>query len=287
MNGALCVYQSIEMTGVDQFYTKPEVAEQCLKVLNSLIDVDSHDVHLEPSAGKGAFFLRLDPRKRFGVDIDPQCSGVVQMDFLRYCPELGRKYLVVGNPPFGRVSSIAIRFFNKCAEFADCIAFILPRTFKRVSVQNKLNEHFELLHTEDLPLKPCCFEPKMSAKCCFQVWIRSEQARIRVSLPQRHPHFSFVAYGPKDAMGQPTPPSTADFALKAYGSNCGQIVDTALHTLRPKSWHWIQANNTVIDIYTLKKRLMSLDYSISKDTVRQESIGMRELIQLYADKYGY
>ena len=37
-------------------------------------------------------------------------------------------------PPFGKVSSLAIRFFNKCAQFSDVIAFIIPRTFNKVSV---------------------------------------------------------------------------------------------------------------------------------------------------------
>ena len=48
--------------------------------------------------------------------------------------------------------------------------------------------------------------------------------------------------------------------------------------LRPKSWHWIKSN---IDIEMLKKRFNSLDYSISNDTVRQDSIGQQEVIYLY------
>ena len=34
------------------------------------------------------------------------------------------------------------------------------------------------------------------------------------------------------------------------------------------------------------KRFNSLDYSLSKDTVRQDSLGRSELVKLYTDKYG-
>ena len=91
-----------------------------------------------------------------------------------------------------------------------------------------------------------------------------------------------MKHGPKDSNNQPTPPTGADFAMKAYGSNCGEIVVTDLMNLRPKSWHWIKSN---IDIEILKKRFNSLDYSISKDTVRQDSIGQQEVIYLYKCKF--
>ena len=70
-----------------------------------------------------------------------------------------------------------------------------------------------------------------------------------------------------------------DFALKAYGANCGEIVDGDLSHLRPKSWHWIKSN---IDVTELKKRFNTLDYSMSRDTVRQDSLGQKELIHLYS-----
>lgn len=122
----------------------------------------------------------------------------------------------------------------------------------------------------------------MSAKCCFQIWKKTNKARLVIEFDRTHPDFVFVKMGPKDENNQPTPPKNADFALKAYGSNCGEIVDRGLNNLRPKSWHWIKSN---IDIKLLKKRFNSLDYSISKDTVRQDSIGQQELIHIYKLKY--
>jgi hypothetical protein len=184
------------------------------------------------------------------------------------------------------VSSLAVKFFNKSAEFADCIAFIIPRTFKRVSIQNKLSIDFELIYNKDLPVTPCCFTPKMTAKCCFQIWTRTSTTAAKrqiIKYDKTHKDFKFMKHGPKDKDNQPTPPESSDFAIKAYGGACGVIKDTDLHQLRPKSWHWIKS---VIDVKLLMTRFESLDYSMSKDTVRQDSLGQQELIHLYKLKFG-
>lgn len=263
---------------MDQFYTNDEIALKCVEDLKNRIDIRDFDRILEPAAGTGSFFKLIPEHQREGIDIDPKHPDVVKQDFLHYKPVSDRSYCVIGNPPFGKGSSLAIRFFNHAASFADVIAFIIPRTFKRVSVQNRLNLNFHLVDTIDLPLKPCCFDPVMSAKCCFQVWTKKIERRKKVVLPNTHPDFDFMHMGPIDENGQPTPPDGADFAVKAYGSNCGKIKDDDLHILRPKSWHWIKSH---IDIDVLKSRIRELDFGMSKDTVRQDSIGRSELIYLY------
>lgn len=269
---------------LDQFYTLDPIAEKCYNILLQYIKVSDYDYILEPSAGTGSFYKLLPEYKRVGLDIDPKHKDIKKQDYFEFEPEEKKSYIVIGNPPFGRVSSLAVKFFNKSAEFCDVIAFIIPRTFKRVSIQNNLNLNFHIIYNEDLPLKPCCFSPKMSAKCCFQIWIRKEEERKLVKYEKTHKDFKFLKFGEKDENGQPTPPKNADFAMKAYGSNCGEIVDKDLEKLRPKSWHWIKAN---IDVSVLKERFNSLDYSISKDTVRQDSIGMQEVIHLYKLKEPY
>lgn len=268
-----------ERKSLDQFYTNSDVAIRLWTTYQTYMP--RHNYILEPSAGTGSFYNLLPVDKRIGIDLEPKAPGIIRQDFLEFKPEEKKRYIVIGNPPFGKCSSLAIKFFNKCAEFADLIGFIIPRTFKRISIQNKLNLDFNLIWSEDLPVNPCCFTPQMGAKCCFQIWKRGEP-RVSVVLAATHDDFDFLPYGPLDAKGQPTPPAGADFVIKAYGSNCGSIKINGLDELRPKSWHWIKAN---IDISTLKNRFNSLDYSVSKDTVRQDSIGKRDLIQLYSAKY--
>jgi hypothetical protein len=162
------------------------------------VDMEEYDICLEPSAGKGAFFNLMEPTKRIGIDIKPMRPEVTKLDYFDFKPDMTKKYIVIGNPPFGKISSVEIQFFNKSAKFADCIAFIIPRTFKRVSVTNRLDMNFELIYNEDLPITPCCFTPKMTAKCCFQIWKRTDTVRMPIVYAKTHADFTFIKHGPKD-----------------------------------------------------------------------------------------
>jgi hypothetical protein len=122
----------------------------------------------------------------------------------------------------------------------------------------------------------------MSVKCCFQIWVKKEEPRLPVVLESSHKDWQFLALGPKDSVGQPTPPIGADFALRAYGGQCGQVIEKNLHILRPKSYHWIKSN---IQKEELIKRIESLDYSLSCNTARQNSIGRKELVTLYQSSF--
>lgn len=267
---------------MDQFYTNEDIAIKYYNIFLTFININNYDIILEPSAGEGSFFKLLPIEKRLGFDIDPKYNGIIQKDFFEFNHDNSKKYIIIGNPPFGRISSTAIKFFKKASEFADVIAFIVPRTFKRVSVQNKLDEYFHLIYNDDLPLNPCCFTPKMSAKCCFQIWEKKNYKRELVNYDKIINDFEFLKYGKLDENDQPTPPQNADFVMKAYGCNCGDIKEDNLNLLRPKSWHWIKSN---IDKTELIKRFKTLDFSISKDTVRQDSIGQKEVIYLYKQKF--
>lgn len=268
---------------LDKFYTIPIIAEKCINSVGKLYNWNNWDLIVEPSAGNGSFLKKIPSKNVIGIDILPEGDNIISQDFLTYTPPKNiKKILVIGNPPFGRVSSTAIKFFNHASQWASVIAFIVPRTFRRISIHNKLNKNFHLEYDEDIPTAPCSFTPKMMAKCCFQIWKQSDVKREIIHLPTFHSDWNFVAFGKKDKKGQPTPPTTADFAIRAYGGKCGEINVSNLNKLRPKSWHWIQSN---IDRNLLIERFNSLDYSLSLDTARQNSIGMGELVKLYSSKY--
>lgn len=275
--------EEVREAGLDKFYTIPAISEKCLTRIGSRYNWLDWGLVIEPSAGNGSFLTRIPTAKKLGIDISPEHKDIVKQDFLTWNPPSDSgKILVVGNPPFGRVSSLAIKFFNHASKWADVIAFIIPRTFRRVSVQNKLNTDFHLVFDEEIPVEPCSFSPRMMAKCCFQIWEKKPTKRSIIELPTSHNDWDFLGFGPKDAMGQPTPPDGADFAIRAYGGKCGEIVGTGLETLRPKSWHWIKSN---INKNTLIERFSALDYTLSLNTARQNSIGRGELVRLYSDAY--
>jgi hypothetical protein len=269
----------ISEEGLDKFYTIPTCSKKCIDKICELYDITKWDLIIEPSAGNGSFINQIPSDNKIGIDILPEHPNIIQQDFFDYSPPSNKtNILVIGNPPFGRVSSLAIKFFNHSSNWANVIAFIIPRTFRKISVQNKLDNRFHLVYDEEIPNKPCCFLPQMMVKCCFQIWEKKETERPYIDLPTTHPDWEFLKLGPNDTNGQPTPPLTADFAMRAYGGNIGEIKTEGLHKLRPKSWHWFKLN---IDKNILIDRFNQLDYSNSLNTARQNSMGRAELVALY------
>lgn len=282
---------NVRKDGLDKFYTNIDYAKQCISELN----LSKYDLIIEPSAGCGNFFYQINHPNKIGLDILPEknhdinntTDNIICMDFFNYTPNINdkiNKILVIGNPPFGKSCSTAIKFFNHAAKWADTIAFIIPRTFRKISIQNKLDKNFHLISDKDTPTNQCCFTPKMMVKCCFQIWENGKEPRIIINLPTKHPDWVFLSHGPLDTNNQPTPPKNADFVLRAYGGKIGQIVKTNLDFLRPKSWHWIKSK---IDIDILISRFEKLDYSNSNNTARQNSMGRGELVNLYSNKFTF
>jgi hypothetical protein len=271
--------KNVREEGLDKFYTLPTYSKKCIDKVFEFYNKINFDLIVEPSAGNGSFFFQLEVEYKIGIDISPENENIIKMDFFDYNPPTNKKnVLVIGNPPFGKISSIAIKFFNHSAKWSNIIAFIIPRTFRRPSVQNKLNNMFHLIYDEDVPLKPCCFTPPMMVKCCFQIWEKKDIKRPFVELVTKHKDWDFLPFGSIDKNGQPTPPKDADFAIRAYGGKIGEIESIKLNELRPKSWHWIKSN---IKKEELINRFNQLDYSDSLNTARQNSMGRGELVRLY------
>ena len=178
---------------LDQFYTKQEIVERVLK----LVDVDSYDYIIEPSAGAGDFLRRLPANKSIGIDLEPAGPGIQKGDFFDFTCDRTSGVLTIGNPPFGKNSSLAVRFFNHAAEFSDCIAFIVPRTFRKASVINKLNLNFHLTEQLILPLESF-YVPSGEAfavPTVFQIWEKKNKKRNKIKMLKSHPDFDFLGSG--------------------------------------------------------------------------------------------
>jgi hypothetical protein len=262
----------------DRYYTDPDEAKRFVDMVDRRYGMENFSLCIEPSAGSGSFSQHLPRDNSVFYDIAPTIDGIIKQDYFTVSHDPDN-ILVIGNPPFGRVSSTAIRFFNHSANFAKVIAFIIPQTFHRVSVQNKLDLNFRMVYNEDID--GCIFIPEMPAKCSFQIWERFQEPRDKVVLKTTHPDWVFLPLGNKDKNKQPTPPENPSFAIGAYGVKVGRIVESGLDKLRPKSWHWIKTDYKD----ELICRFGKLDYSIAEKTVRQPSLGRGELVQLYEGSY--
>ena len=122
---------------IDKFYTKPNIAKLCTNALKKHIKINSTDLIIEPSAGNGAFIdeLKMLTCEHRFYDIEPENEEIIKQDFLEFdysrYKETYSKIHVIGNPPFGRQSSVAIKFIKKSCEFCDDCSFILPKSFKK------------------------------------------------------------------------------------------------------------------------------------------------------------
>lgn len=144
--------------GLDQFFTKPEIALKCYRSFIEYMRSDGADVQdynfIEPSAGTGAFYDLLPENNRMGIDILPLHPDIVRADFLSWnAPDPSMHYAVVGNPPFGYRGWLALAFVNHAAQFADYVGMILPMSFQsdgKGSPKHRV-KGLRLAHQEYLP----------------------------------------------------------------------------------------------------------------------------------------
>ena len=179
---------------LDRFYTKPSVVDELLKI----ISVKDYDVVVEPSAGTGNWSSKIEDC--VAIDVAPEHPDIMKGDFLKddfLFEEMKEEnsILVIGNPPFGKMGKSAVDFFNKAAEFADTIAFILPRSFRKETLRRRLDKNFHLIKDIDLYKKDYfIFEGNdWNTSCVFQVWIRGTEKRDVKSIKAIKPiGFSYV-----------------------------------------------------------------------------------------------
>lgn len=194
---------------LDRFFTKKEVAKKCIDFIPNL---DTYDCIIEPSAGEGSFSSQI--ANCFAYDIFPAKENIKQQDWFsldKKCFNEYKNILVIGNPPFGQQNTLAIRFFNESAKFANTIAFILPLSFKKDSVQNQLNLNFTLIKEMILDKNSFILNQKdYSVPCVFQVWQKQENKRSKKKLKTTTSLFDFTT---KD---------NADFRIQRVGGNAGK-----------------------------------------------------------------
>lgn len=148
----------INEVGLDHFCTKPEIAKICWNKFLKYLQKEKVNLKeytfIEPSAGLGAFYNLLPKNRRIGIDIVKENSEYIQQDFLSWKPKYeNKKYIAVGNPPFGYRSWLALSFLNHAGLFSDYVAFIVPMAFQsngKSNVKNRV-KNMKLVHQSSLP----------------------------------------------------------------------------------------------------------------------------------------
>ncbi len=177
----------------DKFYTSQPAAKKFIELIEQHVDLDAFDNIIEPSAGAGALLKHL-PEWTIGVDIEPDVRGIINHDFLTWEYPKG-KNITIGNPPFGKRSDLAVKFFNRAARNSGVVAFIVPVTWEKYSIHRRLREGWALIASERLPEKSFELDGKPYAvRCCMQIWVKQDDSGMRLmSRPDgNNPYFDFV-----------------------------------------------------------------------------------------------
>lgn len=242
----------------DKFYTKQEIAQLCFDQVKPFIK--NSDVIIEPSAGDGSFMRCFGGLSAQCIDIAPDHPDITQGDFLTMeCP---KDSVCIGNPPFGRQSSLAKKFIRHACSFARLVAFVLPKSFKKESMFSCFDDHFHCVLQMDLP-KDSFYIPggePYDVPCVFQIWEkRAERREVRERLEPNG--WSFVK---KDQ--NPT------CAFRRVGANAGTI-SFFIDDKSPQSHYFLNIPHESLQI--LQNHTWEFE-----NTVGPRSISKQEIIRV-------
>ena len=218
--------------GSEQFYTPVDQASTLLSELQkALPEEEWRGAHwIEPSGGTGAFIDALlksgvQERDITSFDIEPKHRLVKKANFLDHStriPELedGRTIIAIGNPPFGRNSSLSVPFFNKLVkEGVNHIGFIIPKSWRKWSIERRLDSSAHKVFDLDLKVDYVnddgspARESTGSLATVFQIWsVNSEiPPRVKTRVVDR-------------SLIRRVKPAEADLAMVIFGYSCGKLL---------------------------------------------------------------
>ena len=300
------MYQTtgLNRSNLDKYYTKPEVAKQLVETFVKHVPHTRNDVFIEPAAGAGAFVPFIKPLSKHThfFDIMPDDNQqIVKQDYLqldttslldrsreRKVHVIGgnkvqnqkirvigenkvhvigeNKVHVIGNPPFGRQAGMAKRFIAKSASFADTIAFVLPKSFKKTSMQASFPLNWHLKHQHDLNENAFTVNSlDLDVPSVFQIWCRDDTKKRRV--PKRLEPIGFRFVHKTDS---------PDFAIRRIGFYAGSVY-TNPSDKSEESHLFVKANKKK-DLKHIQSAFDRLTFSHG-NTVGPRSVSKQELLR--------
>ena len=248
----------------DKFYTNPDIAKKCL----DLLDLSSFDIVIEPSAGNGSFSNQIENCRAY--DLVPENTNIIRQDFfdLDIDDLIGKNVLTVGNPPFGVQNNLAVRFFNKAAEYSKTIAFILPKSFLKDSIQDKLDLRFHLEKCMELPKNSFLLngEP-YDVPCVFQIWKKQDNKRVLLKNKDFNPYIKFVN------------DNDFDFAIWRVGGKSGLAYLPENKNEVSRQSNYLVKNTSLYSNETLINKINEINKTCTEYSVGPKSISKKELTE--------
>ena len=253
-------------TGKEQYYTLPEVVDQCVSIAMKYY---KGGPILEPAGGTGEFIEGL---LRTGIDetliesgdIEPKHRLVQQCDFLK--SKYQSPFFTISNPPFGRANSLSVKFFNKAAGYSSYICFLIPISWRKWSVINRLDERYHLVEDVEMPKVSFYNDDGPiqggNLRTIFQVWEKRDVAREKIVIEDR----GYI---------EKTSPEQADVAFTLFGHSCGKV-ETEFERVHNSTKCFFKVKDLDV-IEALKK----VDYSIyNKNTAYVKALSIHEINDL-------
>jgi len=256
-------------TGKEQFYTPTDLALRLATLVSDKVGGFSDKTVIEPAGGTGSFLQAaraLKANKLISFDIEPKAEGVLLADFLLETKGLEKisNAITISNPPFGRNNSLSIPFFNKAAQHSQYIAFVVPRSWRKWSVLNRLNRNFHLIHDEDLSIDYVdelgeMVWQKARLNTCFQIWERRAELRPVIKVKDQ-------------GLLSKVKPEEADVALTVFGYGCGKV-RTSFDRVPNSTIMFLKLHDRRV-----LKALQSVDFSkFYKNTAYTEALSLQEI----------
>jgi len=264
------------VTGKEQYYTPKPLALELVRQIEKVLGPLAGKTVLEPAGGTGAF---IEAVRAVGVsevisfDIEPLHELVTEGNFLEQHIK-GINLITISNPPFGRNNSLSIPFFNHAALVSDAICFIVPRSWRKWSVTNRLDLRFELALDLDLEIDYVDAEGsplsnKTHLATCFQIWKKTDSPRALVRVTDK-------------GIIEKVSPEEADVSLTIFGYGCGKV-KTEFEPVPNTTQMFLKLNHP-----QALAALESVDYSkFFKNTAYTEALSLQEINYLLNEKiYG-
>jgi hypothetical protein len=255
---------------IDKYYTNDIVVKLCLNLVKKYIQINTDDLIIEPSAGNGSFITgikSLTNNFKF-YDLEPANDEIIKQDYLLYDYDIIKgifgKIHIIGNPPFGRQSSLAIKFIKKSCNFCDSVSFILPKSFKKDSLKKTFPLNFHLIFEIDMPYKSFLVNGiEHNVETIFQIWVKKNVKRMIIEKLEPI-NFTFV--------GKTENP---DISFRRVGVNAGTItINIDEKSIQSHYFIKFTNGNSVTDNIN---KLSTIIYDFN-NTVGPRSISKQELI---------